>query len=224
MRAECCPGGSRLQRVIGYVVIVLLLGGPTLVWGVETTSRSTEVSGYGTISFKGVTPTAIVEIDGQAYGQAGLLGPTVVRAGEHAFRIGKDSISLRVMVPSGQITRIVNHLGLPAADSNGAVTLNQIVDHYRAPTRTSTGLLLTGAGTLSMVIGLAFGYAALDVAKESDGLKRDQVLRSEYDAIAQTAQEQVLTANVFLITGGALLVSGLSSLYLDDYFEQGEQP
>jgi hypothetical protein len=224
MWAECSSGGSRLQRVVVYLVMLVVSGSSTLVWAAEPIARSGETSEYGTVSFKGVPPTALVEIDGQGYGQAGLIGPTLVRGGEHAFRIGKNGVAIRLMIPSGVVTRIVNHLGLTNTNADGAVTLGQVVDYYRVPTLTNTGLFLTGTGTLSMVIGLAFGYAAVDVARESQGLKRDEVLRSKYDAIAQTAQEQVLTANVFLITGGALLISGLSSLYFDGYFETGDTP
>ena len=75
-----------------------------------------------------------------------------------------------------------------------------------------------------MTVGLIFGYSALRVAQESEGLKRDEVLRSEYDSIVETAQQQVVTANVFLISGGAMLVSGLSMLYLDGYFDEGSTP
>ena len=95
--------------------------------------------------------------------------------------------------------------------------------HYREPTRERSALLLAGAGTLSMTIGLVFGSRALSVAQESEGLQRDEVLRSEYDAIVETAQQQVMTANVFLISGGAMLISGLSMLYLDGYFDEGSQ-
>ena len=213
-----------MQRVIVYLVMLAVLGSPTSIWAAESVSRSVGTSEYGTVSFKGVAPTALVEIDGQPYGQAGLVGPILVRGGEHAFRIGKNAVTIRLMIPSGAVTRIANHLGLVKPNTEGPITLGQLVDHYRVPTRTNAGLFLTSAGTLSMAIGVAFGYAAINVAKESQGLKRDEVLRSQYDAIAQTAQEQVMTANVFLITGGALLVSGLSSLYLDGYFDKGETP
>ncbi len=212
-----------MQRVIGFVAFVFLLIQPSFIFGADTDRSAIKLSGYGTISFKGVPPEKRIEIDGQDYGQAGLLGPISVPAGEHVFRLGSGAVPLRLLIPSSQTTYIVNHLSMTTQSGPSGSTLNQIVHYYSEPTRERTGLLLTGAGTLSMVVGLVFGYSAIGVASESEGLKRDEVLRSEYDAIVETAQQQVLAANAFLITGGVMLVSGLSTLYLDGYFDDGER-
>jgi hypothetical protein len=182
------------------------------------------LSGYGIVSFQGVPADQEVEVDGQSYGVAGLIGPTLLTVGEHMVRVGTNGVPVRVMVSEGQTTRIASQLSLTKGAASSDGRFKQLVAHYREPTRERSALLLAGAGTLSMTAGLLFGYSALSVAKESEGLKRDETLRSEYDAIVETTQQQVMTANVFLISGGAMLISGLSMLYLDGYFDEGTKP
>ncbi len=213
-----------MHLVIKCVVILLFLAQPSGLMGAETEQPVSALAGYGIVSFQGVPADKEIQVDGEPYGPAGLIGPTLLTIGEHMVRVGADGVPVRIMVSQGQTTRIASQLPLTNGAAPSGQRLEQLVAHYRDPTRERSGLLLAGAGTLSITIGLVFGASALDVAQESEGLKRDEVLRSKYDAIVETAQKQVMAANVFLISGSAMLISGLSMLYLDGYFAEGAQP
>ena len=214
-----------MLKLNGLNLVLLLCLIPAMVTAAETetqeeTSRNTE---FGVVSFKGVNPTVTVMIDEQSYGQAGLLGPIMIRTGEHTFTFGDDGVPIRIKILGGKTTYVAEHLPTLEPQTASGQTLSHVVSYYEEPTKTKAGLLLTGAGVLTLGVGLAMGYAAVGVAEESQGLKRDQVLRSEYDSIVEATQSQVAGANVLLVSGGAMLLSGLTTLYLEGYFEGGKK-
>ena len=146
-----------------YLVFMLVCGPFFGVLAQEDTASS----GFGTISLQGLDKSKALIVDDTNYGLIGLLGPLVLPSGPHDFQVGEKGVPIRVVLFDGQYIELASRFGLK--DSPGLVSKSDDLSWsmLSAPSKRTSGLLLSSTGALSLLVAAVMGYSARDIAGQT---------------------------------------------------------
>jgi hypothetical protein len=192
----------------------------------------------GKLEVLGSPPGAEVLVGGQVKGTLPLAAPIRVRVGDFRLEVrapGHEAFTRTVRINPGQLTRETVELvaakavasDVPAATDPGAMTANPSVVRIEEPAEAPAadggrrlrlaGMILSGAGAVSLGVGLTFGLMARSAAE-------DDANRPTFDRSADSSGHRYETLQWVGYGVGAALLAGGITAYVIGKNRRGSEP